>query len=187
MSSFLWQWTLQDDCMMILLGCFSCIRITNHLPWLMSDQRNRTSFVSLDLRVVFHTDSLFQTCRSRTDEDDTCRPTPLRTTRVVPHRFWLLPLYFFLRVLPKRHILIVLFHPFIGYCAHHSYSVTPSFPWPSTFFYSDENKHIKSTIIMKNTLLMKFITSFPWYRSCAVASATAVFIVMIRLWCISLV
>ena len=31
--------------------------------------------------------------------------------------------------------------PFIGFCDHHSFSVTISFPWPSSFFISVENKH----------------------------------------------
>ena len=53
------------------------------------------------------------------------------------------PNTFFLRVLSKWHMLsvFILVFPQVGFCDRHSSSVIFSFPWPSTFFDSAENKH----------------------------------------------
>ena len=44
-------WTVQGACMTSLLGCFSYMLTVKHRLWQMSCQRNRTSFVSFELRV----------------------------------------------------------------------------------------------------------------------------------------
>ena len=49
--SFLWQWALQDTCMMNLFVSCSCMLTVNHRLWIMSCQRNRITFIPLELRV----------------------------------------------------------------------------------------------------------------------------------------
>ena len=119
--------SLQDVCMMNLFVSCSCtFTVKDHL-WIMSWQRNRTSFVFLEPRVSLiwrvllvwlwwkHQLYVFQFPWT-SHLGPSCRFL-VSSVRVVPHRFYLLPSYFFFRVLPKWHILSVYFSVSLA-CVH---------------------------------------------------------------------
>ncbi len=111
----------------------------------MSCQRNRTSFVSLELRVsvIWRVLLVWLWWKHRvcglqspwTSHFGLSYRFLVSFVHVVPHRFKILPSYFFLRVRSTwSDTCCVFILPFHGFCAHHSFNVTPSFPWSSSFF-----------------------------------------------------
>ena len=127
-----------------LFASCSYMCTVKHRLWLMNCQRNRISFVSLEVRVSLLWRVLLvwlwrkhRLCRLQspwTSHLGLSYRFLVSFVRVVPHRCKLLPSYFFLRVLPMWHMMSVYFYPVICFCTHHSFSVTPSFPWFSPFF-----------------------------------------------------
>ena len=107
-------------CMTTLLGCFSYMVTVKNRFWVMSSQRNRTSFVSFELRVslIWRVLLVWLWWKYRLGGFQSPWTSHLGLSyrflvsfvHVVPHRlFKLLPSYFFLRVLPKQNMMSVYF------------------------------------------------------------------------------
>ncbi len=139
--------------MNLFVSC-SCTLTSKHRLWLMSWRRNRTSFVFLDLRVspIWRVLLVWLWWKHRLGGFQSPWTFHLGLSyrflvsfvRVVPPRFYLLPSYFFLCVLPKRHMLSVYFSLSLTRLLIIDLAWHLSFPWSSPFFILLKTKYLKS-------------------------------------------